>query len=318
MNTIGAMSDDPLAPFRSELLAQCYRMLGSFHDAEDVLQEVSLRVWRGRADFEGRSTPRTWMHRIAINACLNELDRKERRVLPADLFSDASPGEGMHEADREVLWIDPYPDDPALNAVGRENVELALVCVLQRLPPNQRAVFVLFDVLGFSAAEIATMMDTTRASVTSALQRARHVLAAERLPGSSQRDALARLGDVGQRALVARYTTALREHDVVGMLALLTTDATWAMPPLMNWFKGRDSIAGFLVAAPYNVEWRHRVTRANGQLAVGCYAWDERADAYIAYALDVLEVRGDSVAGIVSFIDGSRFPTHGLPPHIAG
>lgn len=308
------MADDPLAPFRSELRAHCYRMLGSFGDAEDVLQEVSLRVWRGRPGFEGRSSLRTWMHRIAVNACLNELERKQRRVLPMDLFGEAEPHEAMREPDGEVLWIDPYPDDPELSAAGRESVELAFVAALQRLAANQRAALILFDVLGFSAVEIATMMDTTRASVTSALQRARRVLAEARPPGPSQQVALVQLGDDGQRALVARYTAALREHDVEGMLALLTADATWAMPPLRNWFRGREAIARFLAAAPYNVDWRHRTANANGQLAIGCYAWDEHVGAYVAYALDVLAVRGDNIATIVSFIGGSRFPAHGLAP----
>ena len=289
-------------------------MLGSFHDAEDVLQEVSVRVWRGRAGFEGRSSLRTWMHRIAVNACLNELERRERRVLPMDLFGEAEPDEAMREPDGEVLWIEPFPDDPELSATGRESVELAFVSALQRLTANQRAAVILFDVLGFSAAEIATMMATTSGSVTSALQRARKVLAKGRPPGPSQQVALGRLGEVGQRELVARYTAALRARDVEGMLALLTVDATWAMPPLRNWFYGREAIAGFLVAAPYNVDWRHRAARANGQLAVGCYAWDERAGAHVAYALDVLAIRGENIATIVSFIDGSRFPTFGLPP----
>jgi RNA polymerase sigma-70 factor (ECF subfamily) len=306
--------DDPLAPFRSELRAHCYRMLGSFHDAEDVLQEVSVRVWRGRPGFEGRSSLRTWMHRIAINACFNELERKERRVLPMDVFCEAEPRSAMREPEEDVLWLEPYPDDPELSAVGRESVELAFVSALQRLPGNQRAALILFDVLGFSATEIATMMDTTRTSVTSALQRARRTLAEGRSAEPSQQVALAQLGDDAQRELVARYTAALRGHDVEAMLALLTADATWSMPPLTSWFHGREAIAGFLAAAPYNVDWRHRATRANGQLAVGCYAWDERANAHVAYALDVLAVRGDNIATIVSFIDGSRFPAHGLPP----
>ena len=310
------MVDDPLVPFRSELRAHCYRMLGSFHDAEDVLQEVSVRVWRGRPDFEGRSSLRTWMHRIAINACLNELERKERRVLPMDLYGEAEPHEAMREPDQAVLWIDPYPDDPELSIAGRESVELAFVAALQLLSVNQRAALILFDVLGFSAAEIATMMDTTRAAVTSALQRARRVLAEQRLPGPSQQVTLAQLGDDGQRELVAAYTAALRGHDVEGMIALLTADATWAMPPLRNWFRGRQAISGFLAAAPYNVDWRHRAVRANGQLAVGCYAWDEHVGAHVAYALDVLAVRGDRIASIVSFIDGSRFPVHGLPQRV--
>lgn len=307
------MEEDPLGPFRSELRAHCYRMLGSFQDAEDVLQEVSLRVWRGRAAFEGRSSLRTWMRRIAINACLNELARKERRVLPMDLSDEAEPHESWREPEEAVRWIDPYPHDPELSVVGTESVELAFVAALQRLAANQRAALILFDVLGFSAAEIAMMMDTSRASVTSALQRARRVLAKELPAGPSQQVALAQLGDQAQRELVGRYTTALRGHDVEGMIALLTEDATWAMPPLENWFHGREAIAGFLVAGPYRVDWRHRVTRANGQLAVGCYVWDELAGAHVAYALDVLTVRGDEISTIVSFIDRSRFPAHGLP-----
>jgi RNA polymerase sigma-70 factor, ECF subfamily len=309
--------EDPLAPFRSELRAHCYRMLGSFQDAEDVLQEVSVRVWRGRAGFEGRSSLRTWMHRIAVNACLNELERKERRVLPMDLSGEAGPNDAMREPEEEVLWIQPYPEDPELGAIGRESIELAFVTALQRLAPNQRAALILFDVLSFSAAEIADVLDTTPSAVTSALQRARKVMAEERPPGPSQQVALAQLGDKGQRELVDRYTAALRAHDVEGMLALLAADATWTMPPLVNWFHGHEAIAGFLTTAPYHLDWRHRATRANGQLAVGCYAWDERAGAHVAYALDVLAVHGDSITSIVSFIDGSRLAAHGLPPQVS-
>jgi len=305
-----------LEPFRSELRAHCYRMLGSFQDAEDVLQEVSVRVWRGRDAFEGGSSLRTWMHRIAINACLNELERKERRVLPMDVVGQAGPHDALREPEEDVLWIQPYPEDPELSVLGLESVELAFITALQRLAPNQRAALILFDVLSFSAAEIAEVLDTTPAAVTSALQRARKVMAGQRPPEPSQQVALARLGDEGQRKLVASYTAALRAHDVEGMVALLAADATWTMPPLANWFQGREAIAGFLAAAPYRVDWRHRVTRANGQLAVGCYAWDESAGAHVAYALDVLAIRGDRIASIVSFIDGSRLVTHGLPPVI--
>lgn len=314
--TLQRMVDDPLAPFRSELRAHCYRMLGSYQDAEDVLQEVSVRVWRGRPGFEGRSSLRTWMHRIAINACLNELERKERRVLPMDLRGEAELHEAMREPEEAVRWIGPYPDDPELSVAGRESVELAFVAALQRLAANQRAALILFDVLGFSAAEISAMMGTTRTAVFSALHRARSVLAEVGPAEPSQQVALAQLGDAGQRELVAAYTDALRGHDVEGMIALLTADATWAMPPLRNWFRGRKAISSFLAAAPYNVDWRHQATTANGQLAVGCYAWDEQAGAHLAYALDVLAVRGDNIASIVSFIDASRFPAHGLPQRV--
>jgi RNA polymerase sigma-70 factor (ECF subfamily) len=266
-----AVAEDPLEPFRSELRAHCYRMLGSVHDAEDALQEVSLRAWRGRQDFEGRASLRTWLHRIATNACLNELDRKERRVLPVEFGPAAEAGTALYESLDEALWLEPLPDDAA--------------------------------------------MATTSASVRSALQRARRLLE-ERLPERSQYSTLAALGDAGQRKLVARYTAALQQHDVEGMLALLTEDATWSMPPMPAWFRGHDAIAGFLAEAPFRVRWRHRPARANGQLAVGCFAWDEAAGAFRAYALDVLDLRGDRIATIVSFIGGERFPAFGLPPAI--
>jgi RNA polymerase sigma-70 factor (ECF subfamily) len=309
-------AEDPLEPFRSELLAHCYRMLGSVHDAEDLLQEVSVRAWRGRGQFEGRASLRTWLHRIATNACLNELGRKERRVLPVELGPAATADNARYESLDGLPWLEPLPDDPAQRAVDRESVELAFVAAVQHLPANQRAALLMFDVLGFSAQEIAAAMATTPASVRSALQRARR-LVEERLPARSQQATLAALGDAGQRKLVARYTAALQEHDVEGMLALLTEDATWSMPPMPSWFRGHEGIAAFLVQAPYRVRWRHRPARANGQLAVGCFAWDDAAEAFVAYALDVLELRGDRIASVVSFIDGERFPAFGLPPAIS-
>jgi RNA polymerase sigma-70 factor (ECF subfamily) len=307
--------EDPLEPFRSELLAHCYRMLGSVHDAEDVLQEVSLRAWRARPDFEGRASLRTWLHRIATNACLNELERKERRVLPVEFGPAEEADAARFESIDGVAWLEPWPDDPERGAADRESVELAFVAAVQHLPANQRVALLMFDVLGFSAQEIAAAMATTSASVRSALQRARR-LVEERLPERSQQATLAALGHEGQRKLVARYTAALKQHDIKGMLALLTEDATWSMPPMASWFRGHDAIAAFLADAPFRVQWRHRPARANGQLAVGCFAWDPSAGAFLAYALDVLELRGDRIASIVSFIDGERFAAFGLPPAI--
>ncbi len=308
-------TEDPLEPFRAELHAHCYRMLGSVHDAEDVLQEVGLRAWRGRRDFEGRASLRTWLHRIATNACLNELDRKERRVLPVEFGPPAEADSAVFESVHDVLWLEPLPDDPAQRAVDRESVELAFVAAMQHLPANQRVALLMFDVLGFSTQEIAVAVATTPASVRSALQRARE-LVKERLPERSQQATLAALGDEGQRKLVARYAAALQHHDVEGMLALLTEDATWSMPPMPTWFRGHGAIAAFLARAPFRVQWRHRPARANGQLAVGCFAWDEATRAFRPYALDVLDLRGDRIASIVSFIDGERFPAFGLPSAI--
>jgi RNA polymerase sigma-70 factor (ECF subfamily) len=302
--------DDPLEGFRSELRAHCYRMLGSAHDAEDVLQEVSLRAWRGRGDFEGRSSLRTWLHRIATNACLNELERKERRVLPIDYGPATDAGSPFDDPRHEIPWLEPFPEDPEERVEQRESVELAFVAAVQHLPANQRAALLMFDVLGFSAQEIADAMDTSATSVNSALQRARRAIE-ERLPDRTQQETLKALGDDGQRRLVERYMRALQGSDVDAMLELLTEDATWSMPPLPNWFSGHEAIAGFLEMGPFTVDWRHRPTRANGQLAVGCYAL--RDGVYHAYALDVLELRGERIAAIVAFLDGTRFEAFGLP-----
>ena len=229
--------EDPLEGFRAELRAHCYRMLGSAHDAEDVLQEVSLRAWRGRADFQGRSSLRTWLHRIATNACLNELERKERRVLPIDFGPEAEPGSPFDQPLHEVPWLEPFPEDPEERAEQRESVELAFVAAVQHLGANQRAALLMFDVLGFSAQEIADAMDTSAASVNSALQRARKAIE-ERLPERTQQETLKALGDQGQKELVERYMRALERSDMDAMLALLTEDATWSMPPLANWYRG--------------------------------------------------------------------------------
>jgi RNA polymerase sigma-70 factor (ECF subfamily) len=305
------------APHRAALHLHCYRLLGSLHDADDAMQDVLLRAWRGLPRFAGRSSLRTWLHRIAVNACLNELERKERRVLPVELGPAAEPHDSLEEPLQEVLWLEPLPDDPEQRAAERESVELAFVAALQHLPPNQRAALIMFDVLDFSAREIADAMGTTPASVNSALQRARR-LVDEQLPERSQQSTLAALGDDGQRELVARYTAALQSHDVDAMLALLAEDATWSMPPLANWYRGHEAIAAFLTREPFVQRWRHLPARANGQLAVGWFMWDESAGVHDAYALDVLELREDRIASIVSFIGGERFAAFGLPPFVAG
>jgi len=243
-------------------------MMGSAHDAEDVLQEVSLRAWRSREGFQGRASRRTWLHRIATNACLNELERKERRVLPVEWGPATDAGAASFAALDGVAWLEPLPDDPEQRATDRESVELAFVAAVQHLSSNERVALLMFEVLGFSNREIAELMGTTTASVRSALQRARQVVA-QRLPERTQQATLAALGDEGQRRLISRYTAALQQHDIEGMLALLTEDATWSMPPMSCWFQGHEAIAAFLSASPFKVRWRHRPARANGQLAVG-------------------------------------------------
>ncbi len=308
-------TEDPLGSYRSELFAHCYRMLGSHHDAEDVLQEVSLRALRGRAEFEGRSSLRTWLHRIAVNACLNELDHKERRIMPIDYGPVAGPDDGFDNRLEDVLWVEPMPYDPQQRAEYLVSIELAFVVAVQHLPANQRAALIMFDVLGFSAAEIAEAMATTPASVNSALQRARERLAAV-LPAHSQRAQLADLGDAGQRDLVNRYTAALEHRNMDALLALLTEDATWSMPPLPNWYRGTSSIAAFLATGPFTQTWRHIPTRANGQLAVASYLREDTS-AYTAYALDVLEIRGDRIASVVAFLSPDVFAAFGLPEKLS-
>jgi RNA polymerase sigma-70 factor (ECF subfamily) len=315
MSAVAGTAEDPLGAYRGELRSHCYRMLGSVHDAEDVLQEVSIHAWRGRDGFRGHSSRRTWLHRIAANACLDELRRKQRRVMPVEYGPQSGPDDPFDRPLHEVPWIEPLPPDPDAQATERETVELAFVAAVQHLPPNQRAALILFDVLGFSAAEIAELMDTTPASVNSALQRGR-ALVAERVPQPSQQATLRALGDRGQRELVARYTAAFEGHDLDGMLELLTEDATWSMPPLANWYRGRAAIAGFLRAGPFTVGWRHRTTTANGQLAVGCYLRAPGSAGFDPYAIDVLELRGEQIATVTSFIDGDAFAAFGLPVSI--
>lgn len=306
-----AIVDDPLGEFRGELFSHCYRMLGSFHDAEDVLQEVSLRALRGLADFEGRSSLRTWLHRITSNTCLNELERKERRILPMDHVAfdgDAPIGAPV----TEVAWLEPMPTDPHSSIEQRESLELAFVAAVQHLPPNQRAALVLFEAFTFSAQEIAEIMATTPASVNSALQRGRQGLADHRV-ATSQQTTLAQLGDEAQRELVRRYAEAMQAHDLDAILTLVTEDATWSMPPLPNWYRGHDAIAGFLGVGPFTCEWRHVPTAANGQLAVGCYARDEDG-GFAAYCLDVLDVAPDGrLAAITAFLDPGLLPAFGSP-----
>jgi RNA polymerase sigma-70 factor, ECF subfamily len=304
-------------PWRSRLHAHCYRMLGSLHDADDALQDTLLRAWRAIGRFEGRSSLRGWLYRIATNVCLTAIERRPRRVLPLDHGPAADPHDPSGcEPLVETAWVEPYPDTgPDAVLEQRESVELAFVAALQHLPPNERATLLLREVLGFSAREVAEAMGTTTAAVNSAMQRARR-LVDERLPEPSQQETLAALDDAKLQAVIERYTTALEEGDMDALLAMLTEDATWSMPPLAAWFRGREAIAGFLETGPSTVRWRHRVTRANGQIAIGCYGWDEDRGVYAFEVLDVLRLRGDRVAEVVAFIDRDLAGRFGLPTEL--
>jgi RNA polymerase sigma-70 factor (ECF subfamily) len=315
---------DLVEPRRSELQAYCYRMLGSVHDAEDALQEALLRAWRGLSGFEGRSSLRSWLYRIATNVCLTAIEQRPQRVLPVD-YGPADPHSPSVAPPAESAWVEPYPDEALALGEGptvpeasyelRESVELAFVAALQHLPANQRAVLILREVLGFSAAEVAEALGTTPASVNSALQRARR-LVEERLPEQSQQATLRSLGDERLRALVERYTRAMEQGDVDALVAMLTEDATWSMPPTPTWYRGHVAITAFLTEGPLRVRWRHLATRSNGQPAIGCYLWDETRGTYVRSVLDVLTLQGTRIAAVTAFTDPEAFARFGLPDEL--
>jgi RNA polymerase sigma-70 factor (ECF subfamily) len=301
-----------LETYRGELHAHCYRMLGSVHDAEDALQDASLRAWRFLPRFEGRSSLRSWLYRVATNTCLDVIGRRPRRVLPVDHGPPSDPRLGPGEPVVEAVWIEPYPDEelgvpdglagPEARLEQRESVELAFVAALQLLPATQRAVLILREVLGFSAKETAETLGSTVASVNSALQRARRTVE-DRLPDRTQQATLRDLGDDGLREVVDAYVEAWERCDVDAVVAMLTEDATIAMPPLASWFGGRDDVAAFLAGFPLSgaLRWRAVPTRANAQPALGFYVLDEAAGAYLPFALNVLTLAGRRVSAIVAF-----------------
>jgi RNA polymerase sigma-70 factor, ECF subfamily len=304
---------DLIEPYRGELHAHCYRMLGSVHDAEDALQDASLRAWRGLGKFEGRSSLRSWLYTIATNTCLNQIARRPKRVLPVDYGPAADPHSGPGEPVVESVWVEPYPDEmigvddgpaaPEASYEQRESVELAFIAALQLLPPNQRAVLILREVLGFSAQEVAESLDTSVASVNSALQRARKTVD-DRLPEQSQQATLRTLGDDELSEIVERYVAAWEQNDFETVVEMLAEDATFAMPPLASWFRGREEIAMFLEGWPMSGSWRWRPIRAtaNGQPALAFYAWDEDEQAYLPFALNVLTFRGKLISDVVAFV----------------
>ena len=303
-------------PYRAELHAHCYRMLGSVHDAEDALQEALLRAWRGLARFEGRSALRSWLYTIATNTSLNAIERRPKRVLPIDYGPSVDPHDGLGLPPLESTWVEPYPDEklgledgpaaPEARYELRESVELAFVAALQHLPATQRAVLILREVLGFSAREVAETLDTTVASVNSALQRARQTVD-DRLPERSQQATLRALGDERLSEIVEGYMDAMQRGDVDAVVSMLAEDAAWSMPPLPAWFHGRDALTGFLVRGPLSGDWRwrHLPARANGQAAVASYCWYEEDEVYRPFALDVLTLDGGRIKEITSFITRS-------------
>jgi RNA polymerase sigma-70 factor, ECF subfamily len=301
--------DRLIAPYRRELLAHCYRMLGSIHDADDALQDTLLRAWRGLPRFAGRSSLRTWLYRIATNACLAMIHRKERGHVPVDP-TEAGAGPAV---------LEPFPDpvedasSPATAIERRESMESALVAAVQYLPAKERAVLLLRDVLGFSANETAVVLDTSVAAVTSRLQRARNRVGSH-LPDRSQRVTLRALGDDRLRRLVTAYVDAWERGDADAIVALVTEDATFSMPPEPTWLRGRRQIRDFLLAAPLRYDWRLIAIEVAGQLAFACYTPD--GDSWVAHSVDVLALRGDRIERITAFNDPGMVSMLGLPTRL--
>ncbi len=309
------MGDEEFArltdPFRAELLAHCYRMLGSIHDAEDQVQETLLRAWRSYDQYDpSRSALRTWLYRIATNACLRGLETRGRRPLPSGLREPGGDPSGpVAAAMPEVPWLQPIPD-ALVPAESGANIRLALIAALQYLPPRQRAVLILRDVLGWRAAEVAELLSTTTTAANSALQRARERL--QRI--APQQDEIREPADPGDQALLNRYATAFENADVAALTELLREDAVFEMPPLPAWFTGVERIGEFLRSHVLRQPGALTLIRtaANGQPALAVY---RRGDNGVrrGYAIQVLTLRAARVERIVTFLDAGLLPVFGLP-----
>lgn len=307
-------------PYRRELLAHCYRMTGSLHDAEDLVQETLLRAWKAYERFEGKSSMRTWLHRIATNTCLSALEGRQRRPLPTGLGAPSSdPTAELHER-HEVPWLEPLPDltndpaDPSVIVGSRESVRLAFVAALQHLSPRQRAVLLLRDVLQWKAAEVADAIGTTTTAVNSLLQRARSQLDAV---GPSAGDRLAAPDSPEAQDLLARYIAAFEAYDIDRLVELFTAEAIWEMPPYTGWYRGARDIVTLIhqnCPAENPGDMRLLPLVANGQPGAAMYM--RAGDRHVPFQLHVLDVRGDTVSHVVAFLDERLFAKFGLPEEL--
>jgi RNA polymerase sigma-70 factor, ECF subfamily len=316
-----AAIEQQLEQFRSELTGYAYRMLGSPFEAEDAVQETFIRAWRSYDSFEGRSSLRSWLYRIATNVCLDLLASREKRARPMDLGPASEPIEANLNIRSEVTWIQPAPDglvvpdgDPAEVTEARETVRLAFVAALQHLPPRQRAVLILCEVLRWKASEVAELLETSVASVNSALQRARATLSATEV---SDLDAGAPV-DPDDEDLVRKYADAFERYDMDALVTLLSDDARFSMPPFSLWFQGGDDIATFMLTTGAACRGSKLVpTIANGLPAFGHYKPAEDGKGFDPWSLLVLELSEGKVTGITHFLDTPRiFPLFGFPDHL--
>jgi RNA polymerase sigma-70 factor, ECF subfamily len=315
-------------PCRRELHVHCYRMLGSWQDAEDLVQETLLRAWRAREGFQGRSSVRAWLYRIATNACLDALKASTRRVSPSDLFAPASPLAPVLAAE-DLPWLEPYPDraldlmvedgaDPSAQLLARETIELAFMAAIQHLAPRQRAVLILRDVLNWTAPEVADLLHTTVASVTSLLQRARATIR-EQLPDRDEQSRFA--VSANERQILDHYIQAWNRADVDGLVALLHEQATMTMPPTPSWYQGRDAIAAYLHHHLFSANAPDQIklvpAAANRQPAAAAYARPDHTQPYQPLALKVLTVKQGHITWVNGFVRPDLFPAFGLPATIA-
>jgi RNA polymerase sigma-70 factor (ECF subfamily) len=312
-----------LEGFRAELTAYAYRMLGSAFEAEDAVQDTLVRAWRGLDRFEGRAQLRSWLYRIATNVCLDMAGSPQRRARPMDLGPPGSADQGLAPPLPETAWLEPIPDgrvvptggDPADVVVARESIRLAFVAALQHLPPRQRAVLILREVLRWRAEEVAELLESTVASVNSALQRARATLASNNIDPTVPAEPM----DDKQQALLARYVEAFERYDMDALTALLHEDATWSMPPYELWLQTHLDIRKWCLGPGIGCEGSRLVaTMANGSPAFGQYK-PSPDGGYEAWSLQVVETSGDRISGIVFFLDTARFfPMFGLPLRLDG
>jgi RNA polymerase sigma-70 factor (ECF subfamily) len=306
-------------PHRRELLAHCYRMTGSLHDAEDLVQETYLRAWKAYGGFKGQSSLRTWLYRIATNTCLTALDSRQRRPLPTGLGQPSSDPVDDLAARDEVPWLEPLPDtstdptDPSEIVGTRESVRLAFVAALQHLSPRQRAVLVMRDVLQWKAAEVGDAIGASTAAVNSLLQRARAQLEAV---GPSEDDKLAEPDTPETKDLLDRYIAAFENYDIDKLVELFTADAVWEMPPFDGWYQGPEAIVTLTrVHCPAEGpgDMRFIRTTANGQPAAALYMLNRETGKHEAFQLHVLDMQPGGVSHVVAFLDTTLFEKFGLP-----
>jgi RNA polymerase sigma-70 factor, ECF subfamily len=311
--------DRATAPYRRELLAHCYQMLGSVHDAEDLVQDTLLRAWRSYDRFDDRrASIRTWLHRIATNACLTELRNRAHRPLPSGLGTPSDdPGAPM-TVGREIPWLEPIADaqlgahssDPAAAILARGQLRLAFVTAMQVLPARQRAILIMRDVLELPIADVAAALGATRAAVNSGLQRARARLAELRV----DQDAVTEPSSADRRAIVDRYVAAFVAADLKALAEMLTDDVVLEMPPVLNWYVGRDNYVQFMARAFQlrGTDWRMLAASANGQPALAAYVRRDSADRYEIHSLQVFSIAGSRVSRNINFVDRAAFTSFGI------